>query len=75
MFKFEWKVNGEVVQDDDENNEMPSLPLSSIEGNSIEVTVSSDCGASDTATVFVIREDVTTTTTTTTGKYIHKIPE
>ena len=94
IFQFEWRVNGEVVQDEDgENSKMFSLPFDLSEDDPgedapdedepIEVRVSSDCGASDTATIFIVREmpptisteqcPTTSTGSTSTGKYIHKI--
>ena len=88
-FHFEWRVNGEVVQvGDGENSKMFSLPLDlseddPVHDDPIEVRVSSDCGASDSTTIFIVREMISTLSTepyltTSTGstssrKYIHKI--
>ena len=48
---IEWKVNGETVPN--ENDVTFSLPLTIHDNDQVEVVVSSDCGATDTDSIFI----------------------
>ena len=59
-FDIVWKVNG-----NSEEGETLTLPEDISGDDRIEVTVSSDCGASDQANIFVVREPVPTVVVST----------
>ena len=51
-FDIEWKFNGEIMAD--ENDATFSLPLNVTGNDQVEVIVSSDCGATARASIFVL---------------------
>ena len=59
-FDFEWKFNGEIVAD--EKDALFTLPLSVTDNDQVEVIISSDCGATARASIFVLTHYTSTPT-------------
>ena len=60
QFHFEWKYNGDIVTD--EKDELFFLPPSITGNDHVEVEVSSDCGATARANIFVLTNYTSTPT-------------
>ena len=52
-FHFEWRINGEIIQD--ENDAIFLLPLTIRDSDKVEVVVSSDCGANEPRLIYLFR--------------------
>ena len=68
-FNYEWKLNGETMPD--ENDAIFPLPLTVSGNDLVKVVVSSDCGATASASIFVLINDTfiaSTSETSTAGK-------
>ena len=57
-FKYEWKFNGTIMAD--EKGATIPLPPSASGGNQVEVLVSSDCGATARASIFMLMDSIST---------------